>query len=117
VTLPARPSRNSGRAKATRFCGPHEQWVRGFACSGCGQLPGDKSNPIQAAHVRLGTGGGTSLKPSSRWVVSLCVKCHIHTQHAKGERTFWARVGRDPKALAEEFARKSRHWPALREMP
>jgi hypothetical protein len=115
--LPERRSGKSPRIKVVRVCLPHQQWVRGFACVGCGQMPGDKANPIQAAHVRLGTNGGTALKPSDRWLVSLCTKCHLFTQHAKGERSFWARLNIDPKAKAEEFARKSPHWPRLQEMP
>lgn len=115
--LPKRRPSKSGRVKDAYKCAAHRQWVRGFACVGCGQMPGNKRNPIIAAHVRLGTSGGMGLKPSDRWVVSLCDKCHSRTQHQKGERTFWAGLGIDPKAKADEFARKSRHWPILREMP
>lgn len=119
--LPRRPSRNSTRVRDTRVCLGHQKWVRGFACSSCGKDPGDPFNPIEAAHVRLGTNGGVGLKPSDRWIVSLCRDCHRKrpdSQHARGERTFWSKLGiTNPKGLAEEFARKSRHWPKLREMP
>jgi hypothetical protein len=119
--LPTRPSRNSGRAKLSRECQSHRKWVRGFACSSCGKKPGDEFNPIEAAHVRLGTGGGTGLLPSDRWLVSLCRDCHRKrpdSQHSRGERTFWRRLGiAEPKTLAAEFARKSPHWPKLRDMP
>jgi hypothetical protein len=98
----------------------HRKWVRGFACCSCGQLPGDEANPIEAAHVRLGTDGGTGLTPSDCWILSLCLNCHRRrpqSQHTRGERTFWTKLGvDDPKALAAEFARKSPHWPKLREM-
>jgi ribosomal protein L44E len=117
VSLPPRRHRNSDKAKQSRVCQPHEKWVRGFACSSCGHH-GSPDNPIEAAHIRLGTGGGMGIKPSSRWVVSLCRNCHQHDQHQKGERSFWNKLGiADPKRLAEEFARKSPHWPKLREMP
>jgi len=119
--LPKRPSRNSGRVKNTRVCLPHQRWVRGFACSSCGKEPGDRFNPIEFAHVRLGTGGGMGLLPSDRWGVSLCADCHRRrgdAQHNRGERTFWRKLGvEDPKSLAAEFARKSPHWPKLRDMP
>lgn len=119
--LPKRPSRNSGRAKQTRDCAPHRKWVRGFCCSSCGKEPGDRENPIEAAHVRLGTGGGTGITPSDRWIVALCLECHRmrgDSQHTIGERTFWLKLGiADPRTLADEFARKSPHWPKLKEMP
>jgi len=117
MPLPARRPSKSDKVKQAYVCHPHRQWVRGFACCGCGEMPGNKVNPIQAAHVRLGTSGGMGLTPADRWVVSLCMKCHLHTQHQKGERTFWARLGVDPKAKATEFARKSPHWLKLRDMP
>lgn len=119
--LPRRPSRNSTRIKDTRVCLPHRKFVRSHCCSSCGKEPGDPFNPIEFAHVRLGTNGGTGLLPSDRWGVSLCLNCHRlrpDSQHTRGERTFWRKLGIvDPKGLAEEFARKSRHWPKLREMP
>jgi hypothetical protein len=119
--LPKRPSRNSGRAKETRVCLGHRKYVRGFARSSCGQLPGDPYNPIEAAHVRLETGGGIGLLPSDRWIVSPCLNCHRKrpdSQHSRRERTFWRKLGIErPKELAEEFARKSSHWPKLKEMP
>lgn len=115
--LPKRPSRNSTRIKDTRVCYSHQKWVRGFACAACGQMPGDRFNPIQAAHVRLGTGGGTAMKPSDRWLVPLCDNCHIHTQHARGERTFWNKLDIDPKVLATDLAKRSPHWPRLKDMP
>jgi len=61
---------------------------------------------IQAAHIRLGTGGGMSMKPDDWFTVSLCSECH-QAQHTKGERTFWANYNIDPIALAGEFAKAS----------
>ncbi|HYI40036.1 MAG TPA: hypothetical protein VE053_06930 [Allosphingosinicella sp.] len=80
----------------------------------CGHA-GTEANPIIAAHVRLGTLGGAGLKPSDRWVVSLCDECHT-AQHRMGEKSFWLLKGISPQILAEEFARKSPHWPKLRAM-
>lgn len=119
--LPRRPSRNSQRAKESRECRAHQKWVRGFACASCGKEPGDEFNPIEAAHVRLETGGGMALKPSDRWIVSLCRDYHRKrpdSQHSRGERSFWLKLGIErPKDLASEFARKSPHWLKLKEMP
>jgi len=70
--------------------------------------------PIECAHVRTGTGGGTGLKPSDRWTISLC---HLHhaEQHRIGEAAFQARHGIDLLALAELFAARSPHWRRLEE--
>lgn len=45
--------------------------------------------PIEAAHVRLGSGAGMGEKPSDWRAVPLC-KEHHQLQHTQGERTFWA---------------------------
>lgn len=109
--LPARIDRKSHRENAGKRSPGHRAWVRGFACSACGS-----TTAIECAHVRTGTGGGLGVKPSDRWCISLCKVCHSE-QHWWGERDFWDAKGIDPKALAAEFARKSPHWPKLREMP
>jgi hypothetical protein len=71
--------------------------------------------PIECAHVRTRTNGGLSLKPSDRWVISLCAG-HHQEQHAIGERAFECRYGLDLRAIAEEFTRRSPHWKALSEL-
>ena len=62
--------------------------------------------PIECAHVRLGTDGGTSLKPSDRWTISLCAD-HHREQHSLGEATFEKKYGVDLVELAEAFAERS----------
>ena len=109
MRFPARPSRNSGRAAVSRECSGHLVFVRSHCCSACGAEPGDEANPIEAAHIRNGTDGGTGIKPSDKFTVSLCTDCHA-TQHRVGEPTFWARAKVDPLQLAAEFARRSRPW-------
>ena len=61
-----------------------------------------------------GTDGGQGIKPSDRWVVSLC-RAHHAEQHGIGERAFEGRYGLELVALAEEFARGSPHRRALLE--
>lgn len=59
------------------------------------------------------------MKPSDRWCISLCRECHS-TQHQMGEASFEKdRLGGEGALwrLAQEFARKSPHWPKLRDMP
>jgi hypothetical protein len=63
--------------------------------------------------VRGGTDGGIGLKPSDRWLVSLCVDHHAE-QHRIGEREFERRYGIEMAALAEEFSRRSPHHLKLK---
>ncbi len=58
--------------------------------------------------MRSGTDGGTALKPSDRWSVSLC-RTHHAEQHRIGERAFEAKHALDLKAIAERFAATSPH--------
>lgn len=96
------------RAKRIRSPG-HLAWVRQHQCC----VPGCLGVPIEAAHVRTGTNGGTSLKPDDSWVISLCAT-HHRIQHLEGEKHFENRFGIDMKALAQEFAAKSPHRMKLK---
>ena len=49
-----------------------------------------------------------ALKPSDRWLVSLCSD-HHREQHTIGELAFEKRYGIDLYELSEEFARLSPH--------
>ncbi|QPQ55559.1 DUF968 domain-containing protein [Allosphingosinicella flava] len=112
MALPARIRHKSGRENAGKRCPGHCTFVRNHECC----VPGCGGRPIEVAHVRTGTGGGIGVKPSDRWVISLC-RDHHSEQHRIGEASFEKRHGIDMRALAEEFARKSPHAPKLREMP
>lgn len=59
----------------------HREFVAKLCCIKC------HIHPCVAAHFRLGTGGGTSYKPSDIYTVPLCHGCHS-AQHS-GERTFY----------------------------
>ena len=48
------------------------------------------------------------MKPSDRWVISLCKDCHAR-QHSVGE----GNMGSDMNALAEAFFRASPHRSKL----
>lgn len=65
--------------------------VRKLHCAGCDE----QYEPREAAHVRMGNGGGMGLKPSDYRTVPLCHACHSY-QHQLGERSFWERLERDP---------------------
>jgi len=110
MPLPARIDRKSHRQEVGKRSPGHRAWVRGHACSACGSTAA-----IECAHIRNGTGGGVSMKPADRWCISLCHDCHA-LQHRIGEQSFAAMHNLDLIELAAEFARKSPHWPKLREM-
>jgi len=105
MTLPRKIVREGkvGLPKRVRSPG-HLAWVRKHGCC----VPDCNGMPIEAAHVRMGTNGGTGIKPDDRWVVSLCM-AHHRKQHTLGESEFEKIYGLDMKALAAEFARKSPH--------
>ena len=80
--LPKR--RTKPRRTAREINEAHKQWVRGFECL---VHNSDCNGRIEFAHVRKGTDGGMSKKPSDRYGNPLCQ--HHHTiQHAIGEPEF-----------------------------
>lgn len=87
---------NRPRSKA------HLNWVAKHCCC----VPDCPGMPIEAAHVRTGTGGGVGLKPGDQWTISLCQGCH-GWQHGVGEDYFQDRTGIDMRELAIEFAQRS----------
>lgn len=102
MTLPLRVKVDRMQS-AHRIRSPgHCKWVREHGCS----VPKCSHVPIEAAHVRTGTEGGTGIKPGDNWVISLCVHHHL-MQHQHGEREFEQLFSIDMKALAMEFAAKS----------
>lgn len=108
--LPRRIEREPKPGAAKRIRSPgHLAWVRTHGCC----VPGCASMPIEAAHVRTGTDGGTGIKPGDQWAISLC-RAHHSQQHWYGESAFEALHGIDMKALAREFASRSRHRKKLK---
>lgn len=109
--LPRRLPRVDKR-RVPRVCAAHRRWVRSHHCC----VPECRRAPIECAHVRSGTGGGVGLKPSDRWVISLC-RFHHQEQHELGETRFEARHGISLRDLATLFARRSPNWQKLARMP
>lgn len=68
------------------------------------------NTPIEAAHVRRGTDGGTGIKPSDTWTVPAC---HFHHAeiHRIGEAAFERQTGIKLRALAAELANLSNRGP------
>jgi hypothetical protein len=97
VTHPPRIPRDVPRGQRKpnlRVRAQHLAFIRMLPCVACG-----RKGPSEAAHVRCGTDGGTGIKPSDRYSVSLCRGCH-DTQHAWGELSFWAAKRIDPLDVA-----------------
>jgi len=61
----------------------HLAFIRSLPCARCAAYPS------QAAHIRIGSDGGTGMKPSSKYAIPLCHECHIGIQHRVGERSFY----------------------------
>lgn len=83
----------------------HLAWLRTLGCciadSAC-------SGPIQAHHVRWGTGGGMGKKPANDFAVPLCAAHHA-AGHQMGWRTFEAENVIDLLAMAGLYASMSPH--------
>lgn len=84
----------------------HKQFVRGFVCAIFDKAGHECEGKIECAHVRVGTDGGTSLKPSDCWCIPLCAAGH-REQHAVGERSFETKYGIRMKEIAEKLWRIS----------
>ena len=67
----------------------HLAFIRLLECCVCGM------SPPEAAHIRIGTDGALGRKPSDKWALPLCARCHRldpDCQHS-GEESFWRRLG------------------------
>ena len=111
MNFPARIDRKSHKQDAGKRSPAHRAWVRGHACCACGS-----ETAIECAHVRDGTGGGMSMKPSDRWCISLCRDCHSE-QHRIGEASFAKKYAINLMSLAIEFVKRSPKRALLEQMP
>jgi len=90
-------------------CPGHRQWVRGMTCTVADADGANCDGKIQFAHVRAGTDGSLSKKPSDCWGIPLCAHHHIPVQHQIGEPAFERRFGIDMKAIASKLWSISPH--------
>jgi hypothetical protein len=104
MALPSRLKDDHFKPKARLRSYAHCTWVREHHCS----VPGCQLMPIETAHVRRGGAGGTGMKPSDAFTISLC-RDHHAEQHRVGELTFEQRHGISMFELANEFYRRSPH--------
>lgn len=88
----------------------HCTFVRKHECC----VPGCGGRPIEVAHVRRGSDGGTGRKPSDYHTISLC-RDHHAEQHRLGEVSFEKRHNIDMRGLADTFAIASPRAMQIRE--
>lgn len=97
-----------GLRKSERIrCPAHLAWVRKHECAIKDRGDHFCSGKIEAAHVRSGTDGALSVKPSDCWSIPLCNVAH-RLQHQIGEPAFEKRFDIDMKAIAEKLWNISR---------
>lgn len=60
----------------------HLDFIRSLPCARCAL------EPSEAAHIRIGGGGGMGMKPGDDKAIPLCHPHHA-LQHVRGERTFY----------------------------
>lgn len=94
------------RKPATRLRSKrHRDWLATLPCAFCG-IHGTRP-PVEAAHLREGTDGGTGIKPSDIFCWPADRNCH-RQQHAVGEPAFFDANGvPDPVRLTLSYARRS----------
>jgi hypothetical protein len=88
----------------------HLKWIRGHECSVAyiGNTAYFCDGRVEAAHVRTGTDGGMSVKPSDCWTIPLC-SAHHREQHNIGEVQFERDHGIDMYEIAEQLWKLSPH--------
>jgi len=91
------------RESAVIRCPAHLAFVRSHECAVKNEFCSDR---IEAAHVRIGTDGGTSLKPSDCYTIALC-SYHHRAQHQHGEATFAHHYKINMKEIAADLWRRS----------
>ena len=109
---PKRKHQNSRRAQKARECKKHLEFVRGYRCLVNNEECSDR---IEAAHVRIGTDGGTGLKPSDEFACPLC-SYHHGVQHHIGEISFEQKYGVNLLGAATRIAGESPAFRRLRRM-
>ena len=95
------------RAKPWWRSESYKQFIRGFECAVAG-VKDTCEGRIEPAHVRTGTDGCGSEKPSDWWLIPLCKHHHIGVQHNIGEPEFERQYGINMKALSWTYWNR---WP------
>ena len=103
--LPKRRARQrSGIRKEPQYRSPgYLRSIRKLECACAKTLT--CCGEIEAAHVRTGTDGGASVKPSDFWTIPLCHYHHAQ-QHRIGELAFEKQYAIEMKAIASGLWRR-----------
>jgi hypothetical protein len=89
-------------------CESHLKWVRGLTCV-CSEIdPTGCGGKVRACHLRIGTNGGTGMKPGDNWTWPGCDNHHAE-QHEIGELTFQKKYRLSLKVICERIWRLSPH--------
>lgn len=111
--LPRRQAKTAKRASRWKSQA-HLTFVRSFHCA----MPLCDDAPIEAAHVRIGSGAGMGQKPDDWRAVPLC-KQHHQSQHSIGESTFWRKYenqsGQNVESLITELCDASPRRSQIRD--
>jgi hypothetical protein len=84
------------------------EWLRSLWCCNCYRA-GSENVQVVAHHIRIGTNGGTGIKPGDNHCVPLCVDCHADL-HQIGEATFWENAAKNPHEVSNQFwSRYNKH--------
>lgn len=85
----------------------HRRYIRSLQCvaEGCGEVRW-LTAVVECCHLRSGTDGGGSLKPSDWWCFPAC-SVHHREQHQIGEPAFQAKYKLDLRAICLGLARQS----------
>lgn len=111
--MPRRKKRERFNSRPeTHYRNPrYMQFVRGFICLAANKAGHECSGKMHAHHVRLGTDGSASQKPSDWWCVPVCERAHdeIHGLGG-GQASFDKKYGVDSKAFATRLWQSSKHY-------
>lgn len=90
----------------------YRRWIRSLECV-LAHKPGHVcEGPIECMHVRGGTDGGLSVKPSDFWTIPGCAIGAHKWQSDHGEPAFEKKWGIDMKKIAEALWKSSKHYKA-----
>jgi len=105
---PKRPPMQAPKPDAPVRCESHLKWVRGLTCV-CSEIdPTGCGGKVRACHLRIGTDGGTGMKPGDNWTWPGCDN-HHGRQHEIGEISFQKEFRLNLKAICEKTWRLSPH--------
>jgi hypothetical protein len=78
----------------------HLDFIRSLPCVSCGDNTATEASHLRAGNLRYGKPQpGMQEKPSDKWALPLCSRCH-RRQHHEGEERFWKSLHINPWILS-----------------